>query len=203
MNNDINIKMLTGDKNYILKLLSKLENFSQETYVHSIDVANKCVEMGKKLNLSIQDLQSLYTAGLLHDIGKMDLDKMLLEKQHCTKEELDQIKFGHIQGTKRYLLGKVDKTVFCIAYHHHEKMNGTGYPQGIKGEQISNLDKILQVCDVTSALSMQRSYRSKLSNSEIDKILDNWVVAGELDMFYVGLVKKLFVKTLDEEKEKI
>lgn len=202
MNNDINIKMLTGDKNYILKLLSKLENFSQETYVHSIDVANKCVVMGKKLNLSIQDLQSLYTAGLLHDIGKMDLDKMLLEKQHCTKEELDQIKFGHIQGTKRYLLGKVDKTVFCIAYHHHEKLNGTGYLQGLKDKMISNLDRILQVCDITSALSMQRSYRAKLSGAVIDQILDNWVAAGELDKFYVDLAQDLFVKTLDKEKEK-
>ena len=175
---------------------------SSFTSRHSIGVAEKASLLARYMGYDSVTVQKMYLAGALHDIGKMDLDKMLLEKQHCTKEELDQIKFGHIQGTKRYLLGKVDKTVFCIAYHHHEKINGTGYPQGIKGEQISNLDKILQVCDVTSALSMQRSYRSKLSNSEIDKILDNWVVAGELDKFYVDLAQDLFVKTLDKEKEK-
>lgn len=186
-------------KDYVLKMLEKIKNFSLETYTHSIDVANKSVILGKRLKLSKQELIKLYTAGLMHDVGKIDLDINLLEKPKCTKDELEQIKLGHIAGTKKYLEGKIDDDIFKIAYHHHEKLNGTGYPQGLKGEEISKLDRILQICDITSALSMQRSYRPKLEGNTIDKILDNWVNIGELDKFYVNLAEELFIN-IDNEK---
>lgn len=201
MESDINVRFVDdSSRNYTLTLLKKLRKFSIETYAHSIDVAEKTVVLGKKLGLGKSDLKRLYTAGLLHDIGKIDLDINLLEKPKCSKEELNQIRFGHIAGTKRYLEGKIDDSIFSIAYHHHEKLNGTGYPQGLKGEQLSQLDRILQVCDVISALSMQRSYRAKLDSNTIDGILDNWVKVGELDKKYVDLGKELFVNVDDEEE---
>lgn len=186
-------------KDYVLTMLEKIKKFSMETYTHSIDVANKTLVLGKKLKLNKQDLIKLYTAGLMHDVGKLDLDINLLEKPKCTPEDLAKIRMGHIEGTRKYLEGIVDDDICKIAYHHHEKLNGTGYPQGLKGEQITKLDRILQICDLTSALSMQRSYRPKLESRTIDRILDNLVNVGELDKFYVNLAKCTFIN-VDNEK---
>ncbi len=202
MDNDYSIKneYIKDDcKEYVLGMLEKIKNFSMETYTHSVDVANKALVLGTKLKLNKQDLIKLYTAGLMHDVGKIDLDINLLEKPKCTPEDLTQIRLGHIAGTKKYLEGKVDDDIFKIAYHHHEKLNRTGYPQGLKGDEITKLDRILQICDLTSALSMQRSYRPRLAGSTIDKILDNWVNVGELDKFYVDLAKDTFIN-VDNEK---
>ncbi len=193
-NDNIRLELIRDNcRNFVLEALEKIKNFSMETYSHSINVANKSVILGKKLNLSKQDLVKLYTAGLVHDVGKIFVDINLLEKPKCTSEEREQIKLGHIAGTKKYHEGKIDDDIFQIAYHHHEKLNGTGYPQGLKAEELTYLDRILQTCDIIDALLQHRSYRPSLDSSSVIKIIDNWVNVGEMDKFYTDIAKETFL----------
>lgn len=186
------------DLNYIKKsnqgkvviLLNRLKEHSIETYKHSLDVAETSVAIGKFVGLDMEQLQMLYTAGCLHDIGKLAVSSALLHKKGCTPEEVNYIRYTHIDFTYLLLKDQFDKSIVNICYHHHERLNGKGYPQGLKANKLTENDKIVQVADVVSALVLDRSYRTRKYNvPEAKQILDRLVKKGDLDPFYVNIVK--------------
>ena len=181
------------DLKNVITLLSKLKTHSRESYVHSIDVADKAVIIANSYGLSMDEIQQLYTAGLLHDIGKLYVTQDLLHKKNATKDEQDLIRFGHIVGTKSILSQYFDDDFVNLASHHHERLNRTGYPEHLGSRRLSTLDRILQVADVTSALAMKRSYKEPFSNDKVCSILDELVNKGELDKHCVEEAKKLLL----------
>ena len=96
----------------------------------------------------------------MHDVGKLDIPPELLTKKDTTLEERQYIQLHHIQQTKVILEKyKFPENVINIAYHHHERINGSGYELHLQGEQLSLPDRILQVADCTGSMLMDRAYR--------------------------------------------
>lgn len=181
------------DRKLVLELLLKLKIHSKETFIHSLDVANKSVALASAFHIKNDDLNTLYTASLLHDIGKLYIDRSLLHKKNATETECETIKLCHIIGTKAILGEYFDADFVKLASHHHERLNSTGYPEHLSGRKLNMLDRILQVADVTSALELARSYKEAYNAEQVITILDQLVHRGELDYQCVEEMKKIIL----------
>ena len=163
------------------ELLSKVFDFSLETYEHSVDVAKRALSIGLYLNLPEESLVDLYTASLVHDVGKLKVPPELLNAGVLPPEKRKIIQSIHVNETNNILSERFPKEIVDIAYHHHEKLNGTGYPQGLKEEDLSISDKIITVADITSALALKRSYKEGLGYEKCEEILCDMATKGEID----------------------
>jgi len=139
---------------------------------HSERVSRVSVTLGQLMNLSAEELEKLEYSALLHDIGKIGIDEAILRKSvGLTEEEYSKIKNHSALGAK--IIEPVDflKKSYEAIYHHHERFNGGGYPDKIKGEEIPLAARIIAVADAYDAMSSDRPYRGKLSKEQILKEL--------------------------------
>lgn len=153
-------------------LTSAIDAKDRYTSGHSDRVAFYSVALAKQLGLSKSDCDTIYLAGLLHDIGKIGIDDQVLNKQgELTEQEFEQIKL-HPQLGYEILKGvrKLDN-VLPLVLHHHEAWNGSGYPQGLKAAEIPRMARIIAVADAFDAMSSDRPYRKGMPDEKIDAIL--------------------------------
>lgn len=150
-------------QNDIVFLLAELgESRSKETAMHVKRVSAMCEYLAKLLGFEQKDLTLIKLASPLHDIGKVGIPDCILQKPgRLDDNEFNQMKnhtlIGHrtLANLQRNLLKAAD----LIAYEHHEKYDGTGYPRGIKGEEIHPYARITTICDVFDALANKRIYK--------------------------------------------
>ena len=164
---------------------------------HSERVAETAVALAQELNLSDREIENIEYTALLHDIGKIGIkDKILSKKGSLTDQEFDKIKEHTIMGAK--IIEPVDflKNSYKAIYHHHEKYNGKGYPDGLKSEDIPILARIIAVADAYDAMGSDRPYRKKLNKDKILKELKDQ--SGK--QFDPEIVKAL-ISVLDRERE--
>ncbi len=151
-------------------LVRTLEAKDPYTKEHSHRVTQLAVEIAKEMNLSEEELDSLNIAGYLHDIGKIGIrDHILMKPGKLTKEEYEIIKTHTIIGediVSHLGLLPVEKS---IIRHHHERWDGKGYPDGLKGKEIPKLARILAVADTYDAVTSKRPYRDARSPQEAFK----------------------------------
>lgn len=191
-----NIVIPTDQEEFIGKLHTDLEYFSTETYLHSLNTAEIALALAERLKLDEKTTQTLYVAALVHDAGKLMIDPHILHNPHITADDYEIIK-KHPINTMLMLKGHLPEEVVTACFHHHEMPNGKGYPQGLSNEQLSEVDKMLAVCDVTSALILPRSYKDPLSKNQVCEILTSKASKGELDEKYVNAVIGCYVKRSD------
>ncbi len=143
------------------------------TRQHSSRVTGISMILGKQLGCSGEELDILNFAGHLHDIGKIGIrDDILLKPGQLTSEEFEKIKAHPVIGANILAqLGMWEKERQIIRCHH-ERFDGTGYPDGLKQEQIPSLARILSVADVYDAMASDRAYRKRMEEELILKIID-------------------------------
>ncbi|GAB6077087.1 HD-GYP domain-containing protein [Desulfurobacterium crinifex] len=140
---------------------------------HSDNVAYYALEIGKALGLSKSEQENLKIAALLHDVGKIVIpDKILLKPLPLTKEEFEIIKLHATVGYSLLNSIRGMSRIAKVVKHHHEKWDGSGYPDGLRGEEIPYLSRILAIADVFDALTSERPYRAALSKEEAFKIME-------------------------------
>ena len=164
---------------------------------HSERVAHTSVALAQELNLSDQDIENIEYTALLHDIGKIGIaDNILGKNSSLTNKEFDKIKEHTVMGAK--IIEPVDflKNSYQAIYHHHERYNGKGYPDGIKSEDIPLSARIIAVADAYDAMGSDRPYRKKLNKDKILKELKDQ--SGK--QFDPEVVKTL-LSILDIERE--
>jgi HD-GYP domain-containing protein (c-di-GMP phosphodiesterase class II) len=139
---------------------------------HSDRVAQVSVRLAKQLGLDPEQLNTIYLAGLLHDIGKIGIDDNVLRKPgKLTDAEYEHIKQHPRLGYQILAdLKPLDK-IFPVVLHHHESWNGKGYPAGLAGEDIPLLARIVAVADSFDAMSSDRPYRKGMDDEKLDGIL--------------------------------
>ena len=161
---------------------------------HSDRVSYFCVKIGEAFELDEEDLETLRVAGLFHDVGKMGItDDILFKSEKLTVREYDEIKKHPTKGARILSVISMFKDVVPIVRCHHERIDGKGYPDGLKGEQIPFLAKIVSVADAFDAMMSDRHYRSKLN---LDAAI-NQLLGGSGTQFDSEVVSK-FVGMLGE-----
>lgn len=159
MAQDLVLEIISNDD--LLINMIELKSYNNYTYYHSLCVSIISVVMGIKLGLEASDLNNLAICGLLHDIGKTMIPLEILDKPSTlTKEEFDIIK-EHPSNARTLL--ESNRSVLYEMLNgikgHHERFDGTGYPDGLSGHDIPLFSRILAIADVYDALTSQRSYR--------------------------------------------
>lgn len=134
---------------------------------HCQRLSRYAVEMGSLLGLPDEDLEALGRGGYFHDIGKIALpDAILLKPGVLTREEFERVKEHPVVGDRLCGDLRTLQRVRSIVRHHHERRDGSGYPDGLKGDEIPLLAQIIGVVDVYDAMTTDRPYRTARSSDE-------------------------------------
>ncbi|MFH1139301.1 MAG: HD domain-containing phosphohydrolase [Pseudomonadota bacterium] len=152
---------------FITTMLTALEEKDRYTAGHSRRVTHYAVGAAKILNVPSHELWVLQTAGQLHDMGKLMIDQSYVNKPGPLTEEEWEIMKEHPAMADRFLSPLLFlEEVRPIIRRHHERLDGSGYPDGLRGEEIDDLTRILTVADAYDAMTSQRSYRAPMPQEE-------------------------------------
>jgi len=173
-------------KGVILSLARSIEAKHSLTDGHSDRLADCAVQLGKSLSMTEEDLEQLRLGCLLHDIGKMAVPHRILRKPGRLNSQEMQIMRQHpVMGEQICAPLKLFRPILPIIRHHHERMDGTGYPDGLLAEEIPLKARIVQVADVYDALINDRPYREAFTPEEALEILRQEAAHGRMDVSLV------------------
>jgi putative nucleotidyltransferase with HDIG domain len=148
----------------MMEIVKDVEVKDRYTYMHSSRVANYAVKIARKLKCNKEELENLTTASLLHDIGKINVPEEVLNKPgRLTSEEYELIK-RHPQDGAEMIKDTYYAEIAPIIRQHHERLNGSGYPDGLTGNDIGIEARIIAVSDTFDAMTEDRAYRKAFSN---------------------------------------
>ncbi len=164
----LRIKFLVEDlddtESVLYTLTRIIEAKDSYTMGHADRVARYAIELGKALGVSGDDIESLRKGGMLHDIGKIAIpDPILTKPGKYTPEEFDIMKQHPGLGCEICKKLRSVRDALPLIKHHHEKLDGSGYPDGLAGGQIPTLVRIITIVDIYDALRSRRSYKEAFS----------------------------------------
>ncbi len=170
-----------------LKTLAQaLDERDSYTRMHSQNVAELAEKTARVLGMGRERRRIIRIAGELHDIGKIGIPEAILHKSgRLSAGEYDRMKMHPSQGANILEPLTIFESVLVAVLHHHERYDGSGYPNGLQGESIPRLAQILAVCDVWDALTTDRPYRPAVSPDEAKKIIEE----GKGSLFDPKVVK--------------
>ncbi len=175
-------------------LANAIEGKDHCTCGHVERVGAYCVEIGRRVGVCDDELAALKTGGVVHDIGKIGIPDQILNKPgKLTEEEYAVIKRHPLIGYDILKSLRTFRLVLPIVRWHHERPNGTGYPDGLKGDELPLLPRITSVADVFDAISTDRPYRKALPLDQCRSILMGDAEKGWLDIDLV----RVFCEILD------
>lgn len=171
--------------------LTRLRTADEYTYIHSVSVCALMTAVARQMGLPAEQVLLAGQAGLLHDVGKMRTPVEVLNKPgKLTEAEFALMQRHPEDGVALLRQWGASAEVIDVCLHHHEKFDGSGYPRGLAGTQISLLSRIAAVCDVYDAISSTRPYKTAWSPAEAIRRMAEW--KGHFD----PQVFQAFVKTL-------
>ena len=191
---------LSSKKNYgidtIQTIISTLQNRNPEEKGHSERVAQLCESMGRKLQLSEREIKRLRDAGYIHDIGKIVLEEELLKKEILVEEEIRQKQQHPVVGYR--ILNLFDDTLDLseAVYSHHEHWDGSGFPKGLKGEEIPLISRIIAISECYDKLMMKLKFKEEERQKQA---MDN--ILAQAGRAFDPMLAELFVSMIQESME--
>jgi len=183
----------------VMSLAEAVEIKDRYTRGHSDLVSRYAVEIARRMSLTEREIEVIKRGGMLHDVGKIGIDEAILNKNgRLTDEEFTEIKNHPVYGADilepvGFLRGERE-----IVLQHHEKMDGSGYPYGIHGDEISIGARIIAVCDVFEGVTSNRPYRKPMKPEEVIELLQEEAENNKLDADIV----KVFLEIYEEAEYK-
>ncbi len=179
-------------------LVAAVEAKDPYTRWHSTNVAKYAVAIGRDLGLSPAQLEEIHIAAILHDVGKIGISEQIITKPgRLSSEEFDLMKDHPAHGLRILEPIGFSSEIVNAIYQHHERYDGTGYPQGLAGEEITEAARILNVADSIDAMISERPYRGTITRQDVLQELeretgsqfDPRVAAAATRMIEKGLLK--------------
>jgi putative nucleotidyltransferase with HDIG domain len=174
-------------------ILSGVSSHDNYTYVHSLRVATFLTLFGNVLGIKGDELMTLTTGGLLHDVGKMHIPHEVLNKPGKLTEDEYVIMKSHVNCSVDFLeeTSELPKGVMIVAGQHHEKIDGTGYPYGIKEGKLNELARMASIIDIFSAITDRRVYKEPVPPEQALKIMSN--MKGQLDRQFLAVFREMLL----------
>ena len=186
------IDSLEEAETILFALAQAVEHRDQYTGQHCQRLASFSVALGQALGLGPVDALALYRGGYLHDIGKISIpDSILYKRGVLTAEEWQVMRMHTLYGEDICRPMKTLTGVLPIIRSHHERWDGSGYPDGLRGEQIPLLARILQVADIYDALTTARSYKAAFPHESALRIMEEEVARGWRDPELIPLFAEI------------
>ncbi len=186
---------LENSDSIVMAIANSVEAKDKLTKGHISRVAFYAQKIGEYFKMSESELELLKKGAVLHDIGKIGTPDNILNKPGAlTKEEFEIMKNHPVDGWNILSSLKSFKNLAKIARHHHEKLDGTGYPDGLKDEEIDIYTRIVAIVDIFDALTADRSYRSALTREQALNIIFEDVKKGKLDSKIANALKEITAK---------
>lgn len=186
------ISLLVEKNSSMLLDIVRLKTKDEYTYMHSVAVCALMINLARKLKLDESMIHEVGMAGLLHDVGKMAVpDDLLLKPGRLTDDEFATIRTHPERGAEILRRGEnVPEMAIDVCLHHHEKVDGKGYPQRLGAEQLSVVARMSAICDVYDAVTSERPYKKAWSPSVALSRMMSW--EGHFDQ----LILRAFVESL-------
>ncbi len=167
-------------RSLLLMLPQAIDFRSEYTVSHTAVTVQVAMMLGKLLELDADMVESIQLGSMLHDIGKISVSPMILEKTSSLTGNEFKVMKDHVLLSEHILRGCVSDEVLQIAIRHHEKLDGTGYPNGLKEEELSQSEKIVAVADILSALMGRRSYKNPFPREKVISIVREMAEEGKI-----------------------
>jgi putative nucleotidyltransferase with HDIG domain len=193
-----NTRLARANLSFASALVATLDARDQYTAGHSAAVAIYARDIAERMNLNTEKQQLAHLCGLVHDIGKIGLPPGLLEKPGAlTLEERKEMQ-EHSAIGERILANVEDyKEIAKIVRHHHERMDGMGYPDGITGNEIPLISRIIAVADAYNAMTSDRPYRDAMP-SRVARMRLAQGVEGQFDIDVVAAFEAILAGATEE-----
>ena len=190
---------LRSDRNFhvVQTLAEAIDAKDPYTRGHSIRVATYSREIARRAGMSDKAQEDVFMMGLLHDVGKIGVPDAVINKPgRLTDEEFDVIKKHTVTGAR--ILDKIEEMpeLAVGARRHHERIDGAGYPSGLKGDEIPVEARILAVADAYDAMTSKRSYRDAMPQSKVREEIENGLGAQFDEKF-----GRIMLEMIDEDKD--
>lgn len=169
-------KILAESRNgfHVFHMLQCMRDYDDLTYVHSLNVSLICNVMGHWYNFSQEDIKILTMAGMLHDLGKLDMPQHIIAKPGTlTPNEYDIIKTHPFIGYNKIKDKPLDSRIKNAVLMHHERCNGTGYPNHLRSNQIDDFAKIVAIADTYDAMTSARIYRGPICPFDVIGVFES------------------------------
>ena len=191
----------------LIRMVAFLIDFrSESTVTHTITMVSAAVTLANLMNLEKQQIDEIYTGAYIHDLGKVAIPLEVLEKPGRLDFDEMEVMKTHIILTGNIIGGHVNDNVYKIAMRHHEKLDGKGYPYGIREEEMSIEEKIVAVADIFSALTGKRSYKDSMPKEKVVSIMQQMADQHQISAEVVNLLidnYEAVVKKVEENCSKI
>jgi putative two-component system response regulator len=188
-------------QNILITLANMIEAKDQYTDDHTRRVGILSRAIGERLGFDEAGLRNIEMAGIIHDIGKIGISEQILKKPgKLTAEEFEQMKRHPVIGYDVCLPLNILKKCLDPIRHHHEKLDGSGYPDGLKGDEITVESRIIAVADMFDALYSDRPYRSRMELSTVKEILISDANKGLIDANIVNILLDVYGELVKEGK---
>ncbi|HKI49169.1 MAG TPA: HD domain-containing phosphohydrolase [Desulfobacteria bacterium] len=178
---DLVLDEYLADSNVVKRLIEvTTKDFS--TSVHSVNVMLYCLRYARQCNFAYKDLKLFGLMGLLHDVGKVRLpNEILTAPRKLTEQEYEEIKKHPLYGWQILRQSKLNSKIQVAALEHHERPDGSGYPNGLTSKRISPASKALAMADVYEALTNWRPYKSPVPALKALDIIKKDVLQNKMD----------------------
>lgn len=182
---------------YLMMLVYSIDFRSQHTVTHTITTVTIAVELARMMGLSAEESSHVRYGAMLHDLGKIGIPEEILEFPGKLSAQAMAVMRTHVDITEDILGGAIDPVTANISLRHHEKLDGSGYPRGLRGSELTLPERIVAVADMASALLGTRSYKEAYSTRRTLDILRDTAGKGLIDGRIVALLTTRIVQITD------
>lgn len=170
----------------------RLKKADEYTYMHSVAVSALMIALADAAGLNVDETKEAGLAGLLHDVGKAKIPSEITNKAGALTDEEYQLMKSHPEEGYKILQEhySVSEPVLDVCLHHHEKIDGSGYPHGLVSEKIKKITKIASICDVYDAITSNRPYKKGWNPAEAIRRMSQWTGHFDQSLF------QMFVKII-------